>query len=121
PHRPAIDTRTALTDTLLLADQGVLDRFQAERLLLLSFYPVGSLVELNDGAVALVTATHREQKAVANPARPVVLLLTDTQRLLLPIPHQVDLADCPGRSILRTLPAQDRRASLGTHYPEICQ
>ena len=50
--------RTALTDTLLLADRGALDRHCAERLLHLSFYPVGSVVELADGAVGLVVATH---------------------------------------------------------------
>ncbi len=49
PWRPALDTRTALTDTLLLAENGALDREQAERLLQLSFYPVGSVVELADG------------------------------------------------------------------------
>jgi HD-GYP domain-containing protein (c-di-GMP phosphodiesterase class II) len=40
-YRQALDTRTALTDTLLLAEQGALDGVQAERLLQLSFYPVG--------------------------------------------------------------------------------
>src|SRR5207247_1810239 len=37
PHRPAVDPRTALADTLMLADQGLLDRTQAERLLHLGF------------------------------------------------------------------------------------
>src|SRR5262249_50967236 len=51
PQRPARETRTALTDVLLLAEQGRLDRQHAERLLSLSFYPVGSVVELVDGSV----------------------------------------------------------------------
>ena len=51
PHRPARETRTALADTLLLADQGLLDRHQAERLLQLSFYPAGSIVEMANGAI----------------------------------------------------------------------
>src|SRR5207302_10228235 len=38
PYRSARDPRTALTDTLLLAEQGLLDRTQCERLLLLAFY-----------------------------------------------------------------------------------
>src|SRR5207302_1036318 len=58
PHREARSTRTALADTLLLADQGALDPREAERLLLLSFYPPGTVVELADGAVGLVVATH---------------------------------------------------------------
>src|SRR5205085_669705 len=58
PHRPAFDPRTALTDTLLLADRGLLDRTAAEGLLHLAFYPVGSVVELTDGSVGKVVATH---------------------------------------------------------------
>ena len=57
PHRPAKDTRTALTDTLLMAEQGALDRYPAQRLMVLSFYPVGCAVELADGALGLVVAT----------------------------------------------------------------
>src|SRR5262249_1706136 len=58
PHRAAIDPRTALTDTLLLAERDGLDRNWAEKLLHLSFYPVGSVVELTDGSVGRVVATH---------------------------------------------------------------
>src|SRR5262249_19856411 len=57
PHRPALETRTALADTLLLAEQGKLDRHAGERLLHLSFYPIGSAVELADGAIGVVVAT----------------------------------------------------------------
>ena len=57
PYRKAKETRTALTDVLLMAGNGVLDRDHAERLLELSFYPVGSAVETTDGSLGLVTAT----------------------------------------------------------------
>jgi HD-GYP domain-containing protein (c-di-GMP phosphodiesterase class II) len=79
PHRAALEPRTALTDTLLLADKGALDRVYAERLLHLSFYPVGSVVELADGAVAVVVATHMGRADLNAPARPVVALLTNNQ------------------------------------------
>jgi len=69
PHRLAFDTRTALTDTLLLADQGALDRFHAERLLRLSFYPVGSVVELADGAFGVVVATHMGRRDLTASTR----------------------------------------------------
>ncbi|MCI0459942.1 MAG: HD domain-containing protein [Gemmataceae bacterium] len=117
PHRPALETRTALTDTLLLAEKGVLDRHQAERLLQLGFYPVGSLVELADGAVGLVVATHGKRDLSA-PARPVVALLMDNQGRYLPMPVHVDLAECEGRSILRSLPSGEMRELLGRRYPE---
>lgn len=118
PYRPAQDTRTALTDTLLLAEQGALDRFYAERLLQLSFYPVGSVVELADGALALVVATHMGRRDLSAPARPVVALLTDAQGRRLPVPRYVDLAECETRSIVRTVPKAERSTLLGSRYLE---
>jgi HD-GYP domain-containing protein (c-di-GMP phosphodiesterase class II) len=119
PQRRALDTRTALTDTLLLAEQGVLDRYHAERLLQLSFYPIGTVVELADGAVGVVVATHTSRRDLTTPARPVVALVTDTQGRVSPVPQHVDLAECETRSIVRTLPLSERRALLGKHYPEL--
>jgi HD-GYP domain-containing protein (c-di-GMP phosphodiesterase class II) len=118
PHRPALETRTALTDTLLLAEQGMLDRFQAERLLHLTFYPVGRVVELADGAVGLVVATHPGRRDLNSLARPVLALLTDSQGHPLPEPRHLDLAECEGRSILRGLLARERRQLLDQRYPE---
>jgi HD-GYP domain-containing protein (c-di-GMP phosphodiesterase class II) len=118
PHRAAVETRTALTDTLLLAEQGALDRFQAERLLQLTFYPVGQAVELADGAVGVVVATHPGRRDLNGLARPVLALLTDSQGHPLPAPKHLDLAECEGRSILRSLPARERRQLLDQRYPE---
>jgi HD-GYP domain-containing protein (c-di-GMP phosphodiesterase class II) len=119
PHRPAREPRTALTDTLLLADKGALDRTCAERLLHLSFYPVGSVVELADGAVGLVVATHSGRRDLNTPARPVLMLLTTPQGEPLPVPRPLDLAEGEGRSIVRVLPAVERRQLLGRRYPEL--
>jgi hypothetical protein len=119
PHRPARATRTALTDTLLLAEQGALDRTCAERLLHLSFYPVGSAVELADGAVGLVVATPSRELNLQAPARPVVAVLTDGRGRALPVPQHLDLAQCEGRSIVRTLSPAERRDVLGARYPEL--
>jgi HD-GYP domain-containing protein (c-di-GMP phosphodiesterase class II) len=118
-YRPAFDTRTALTDTLLLAEKGQLDRTWAERLLHLSFYPVGSVVELSDGTLGLVVATRQSRRDLNTPARPVVALLTDAQSQLLPTPRYLDLAETDGRSILRGLPGPERRERLGRRYPEL--
>jgi HD-GYP domain-containing protein (c-di-GMP phosphodiesterase class II) len=119
PHRAAFDTRTALTETLLLAERDYLDKAAAERLLLLSFYPVGSAVELNDGAVGLVIATHAGTKGMSNPARPIVHLVTDTQGQPLEWPIVVDLLENKDRSILRSLNAAERQALLGKRYPQL--
>jgi HD-GYP domain-containing protein (c-di-GMP phosphodiesterase class II) len=96
PHRPAFDTRTALTETLLLAERDYLDRNAAERLLRLSFYPVGSRVELSDGSVGIVAAT----PGSAHPDRPIVHLLLDAQGVPLACPTLVDLQVQRDRSIV---------------------
>jgi HD domain len=118
PHRPARATRTALADTLLLADQGLLDRRYAECLLHLSFYPVGSMVELAHGAVGVVVATPSSRRDLSSPARPVVALLTDPQGEPLAHPHHLDLGQCEQHSIVRSLAAAERRQFLGRRFPE---
>jgi HD-GYP domain-containing protein (c-di-GMP phosphodiesterase class II) len=118
PHRPARETRTALTDTLLLAESGALDRGHAERLLRLSFYPVGSAVELADGSLGVVVATHPGRRDLSAPARPVVALLTDAERRPLPAPLPLDLAESDSHSVVRSLAPAERRELLGGHYPE---
>jgi HD-GYP domain-containing protein (c-di-GMP phosphodiesterase class II) len=117
-QRPALDTRTALADTLMLAEQGSLDRYHAERLLQLSFYPVGTVVELADGAVGVVVAAQAGRQDLQAPARPVVAQLTDSRGSPLPFLHHVDLSQCEGKSIVRCLPANERREILGARYPQ---
>lgn len=119
PHRPARDTRTALTDTLLLAEQGALDRDHAERLLQLSFYPVGAVVELADGAVGVVVAGPICQRDLDSPARPVVALLTDSRGHPLPRPVHLDLSRWESQSIVRSLTQAERKRLLGKHHPEL--
>jgi HD-GYP domain-containing protein (c-di-GMP phosphodiesterase class II) len=119
PHRPARETRTAVTDVLLLAEKGALDQAAAERLLHLSFYPLGSVVELADGGVGVVVATHAGHADLNSPARPVVALLVNAKGQLLPAPRYIDLAECEDRSIVRTLPVVERRRLLGKRYPEL--
>jgi HD-GYP domain-containing protein (c-di-GMP phosphodiesterase class II) len=119
PYRPARETRAALTDTLLLAEQGALDRYQAERLLLLSFYPVGSIVELADGTVGVVVVGPNRQHDLDSPARPVIALLTDSRGQPLPTPQHLDLSRGTGRNIVRSLSPAEQRHVLGKHHPEL--
>jgi hypothetical protein len=117
PHRPAQATRTALADTLLLADQGLLDRHYAECLLHLSFYPVGSLVEMAHGAVGVVVATPGPWRDLNGPARPVVAVLVDEHGEALARPQHLDLGQCENHSIVRSLTAAERRDLLGRCPP----
>ena len=119
PHRPARDPRTAIADTLLLAEQGKLDRSCAERLLHLSFYPAGTVVELADGQIGLVVATHQSSRDLSAPARPVLAILTNHQGELLPGPHFLDLVERQDQSIVRALSNGERRGLLGMRYPEL--
>ncbi len=118
PHRAALDVRTALTDSLLCAEQNMLDRFAVEKLLALSLYPVGSIVELSDGAIGVVAANHQGRQELYLASRPVLNLLIDPQGHLYPTPTPLDLAECEGRSVVRTLGADERARLLGRHYPE---
>jgi HD-GYP domain-containing protein (c-di-GMP phosphodiesterase class II) len=119
PYRAALDTRTALTDTLLLAEKGLLDKQAAEKLLLLSFYPVGTMVELSDGSVGVVVATHQGRRDLNTPARPVVALLNDSQGQPVPLARHLDLSEAEGRSILRGISAAERRERAGRRYPDL--
>jgi hypothetical protein len=118
PHRPARETRTALTDTLLLAEQGQLDRHHAERLLALSFYPVGTAVELADGAIGVVVAAPALHRELSSPAKPVVAVLLDPDGQPQPLPRVLDLAQTDNHSIVRTLSSGERRELLGGRFPE---
>ena len=97
-------------ETLMLAERNYLDQVSAERLLLLSFYPIGSAVELNDGAVGLVVAT---PNGSTYPDRPVVHLATDAKGQPFAWPCVIDLVEKRDRSIARCLSADERQALLG--------
>jgi hypothetical protein len=120
PHRPAADTRAALTDVLLMADQGRLDRDFCEYLAHLSFYPVGSVVELTDGRVGVVAANNPNRLDPRAPGRPVVAVLAEADGTLLPRPEHIDLSSAGRGGIHRSLPADRRRAVLGGRYPDLC-
>ena len=72
PHRPALDPRTALADTMLAADRGHLDRDAADNLLALGFYPAGTVVELADGTTGLVLTARDPRMDPVLASRPYV-------------------------------------------------
>ena len=118
PYRPAHDPRAALTDVLLLADRGRLDRYAAEKLLALGLYPAGAVVELADGSTAVVLAPHDPRNALHAAARPLVALLADRDGRTLPNPRFFDLAGEGGAPVVRTLEPLERLRRLGRSYPE---
>ncbi len=120
PYRPAHDPRTALTDTLLAAEQNLLDRFAAEKLMTLGLYPVGSVVELGDGSVGVVAANHQGRNELYLASRPLLNLLVDKYGQVLATPQSVDLAELEEGVVVRTLKAEERARLLGRHYPEWC-
>jgi hypothetical protein len=112
PYRPALAPRAALTETLMEAEKGRLDPAQAELLLSLSFYPVGTIVELSDGELAHVVAVHPLSGNLSLAARPVVQLL-DCGEERLSAPEFVDLSLSEGRHVVRSLTPEETRERLG--------
>jgi hypothetical protein len=82
----------------------------------LSFYPVGTIVELEDGQVGVVAATNPLRGSVATPARPVVQLLLTAEGRPLLWPNHLNLAQCTGRHIVRSLTAEEVRNVLGARH-----
>lgn len=121
PYRPARDKRAALTDTMLLAEEGALDAKLVERLFTLSFFPVGSLVELGDGTIGVVVANHTSRRDSMTPTKPVIAILTDAQGQALPLPRHVDLNESEGLSISRTLSSEERGEWLRSRRPEFSE
>ena len=120
PHRPAHDVRMALTETLLAAEEGKLDRDFAEYLLNLSFYPVGTVVELTDGRIAVVVGIHPSRVNLRATTRPCVAVLCAADGAHLPKPEFVDLAAAEFGGILRTLPTDERVKKLALVHPDLC-
>jgi HD-GYP domain-containing protein (c-di-GMP phosphodiesterase class II) len=118
PHRLPHDPRAALTDVMLLAERGKLDRYAAEKLLALGLYPAGTVVELADGTTAVVLAPHDPRGALHTAAKPLVAVLTDGNGHAFPNPKFLDLAGVGGGSVVRTLAPMDRLKRLGRSYPE---
>ena len=119
PHRPAADPRSALTELLLLAEQGQIDRDFAEYLLNLAFYPVGTVVELTDGRVGVVVANHSNRLDPRSPGRPVVAILAEADGTLLPRAEHIDLAAADRGGIVRGLTTSHARELLGGKYPDL--
>jgi hypothetical protein len=119
PHRAARDGRSALTEILLAAEHGVLDREYAAHLVKLSFYPVGTVVELTDGRVGVVVANHPNPDDPRAPGRPVVAVLASAEGELFPHPEHVDLSSADRGGILRALAASRRSELLGRRYPDL--
>ncbi len=120
PHRPAHDTRAALTDTLLEAETGRLDSDMAELLVRLSFHPVGTVVELTDGRTAVVVSTHTGRVNVRATTRPVVAVLADAAGQLLPKPEFIDLAGAEYGGVVRALTTAERKQVLAAAHPDLC-
>lgn len=119
PHRPALSPRAALTETLLEAEKGRLNTGLAEYLLELSFYPVGTIVELSDGSIAIVIAPNPVGGDLCAPARPMVQVLRDETGQPPASPEYVNLAHGEGRHIVRSLSSGESRQLLGSTCWEV--
>lgn len=117
PHRAALDARAALAETARQAERGRLDPAFTALLLDLGFYPAGTAVELADGCLGLVLATHPARADARTLAQPVVTVLVGADGRPLPEARHVDLARAED-AVAHGLTAGERRARLGPWLPE---
>lgn len=120
PHRPAHDPRAALTDLMLAAEDGKANNDFVEYLLKLSFYPVGTVVELTDGRVGVVVSAHPTKVGLRATARPVVAVLTDARGTVLPQPQVVDLAGAEFGGVVRAISTAEKVKLFATTHPDLC-
>ncbi len=86
PHRPAHDHQRALERIYKQRGRGFSASLVLEFVQYLGIYPVGTLVELNTGEVAVVIAQNRIRRL-----RPRVLVLLGPDKSLNPVPAPIDL------------------------------
>ena len=70
----------------------------------IGLFPVGTFVRLNSGEVARVSKSRQ-----ANPMRPAVEVMWDTQKQALKKPKLVDLMQSPHLYVYRPLSTEDLR------------
>ena len=120
PHRGR-DGRAALTEILLAAEHGFLDRDYAAHLVRLSFYPVGTVVELTDGRVGVVVANHPNPDDPAHRVGPWSRCWRRRHGELLPHPEHVDLSTRGPRRHPGAVPAARRREFWVTGIRTWCE
>ena len=107
PHRPAAGPSQALRETLVDSEAGRLDAEWCCRLLNLSLYPVGTVVELSSGEVAEVIAPQETTKNLSLAGLPIVRVLKDRLGHPVAIPRYWNLAHRPDCRIVRQLSSRD--------------
>lgn len=112
------DSRQALTEVLLLAEQGELDHHAVGLLARLSFYPVGTLVELSDGSSAVVLVPPTPPSDPRTAHRPLVARLTTPAGTPLSCPELLPLASGDRGLVLRPLPLA-AAAELLRYFPDL--
>ena len=113
PYRPALGHQQALEaihdQRGKLFNPGLLEQFVQ----CVGLYPIGTLVELDDGAVGVVVQQSRVQRA-----RPRILLLLDGDKAALSDYRVIDLRDksAAGRRVTRSLPLGAYGLSSDDYY-----
>jgi len=108
PDFELADPRRALREVLIEAESGKLDLALAFRLLDVSFYPLGTLVELSGGEWAEVVATQRIASDLELASLPIVRVLRDSEGGHVGEPIFWNLAQRKGCRVVRVLPSASR-------------
>jgi hypothetical protein len=78
------------------------------------------VVELADGRVGVVVATHSNRADLRAGGRPVVAVLTDRRGQVLPRPEVIDLLAADRGGVARVPSTAERTRLLARDYPDLC-
>ncbi|MBI4355807.1 MAG: HD domain-containing protein [Candidatus Omnitrophica bacterium] len=101
PHRPHVSAPEAFQQMLAMAHAGFRRELLGQAMRCLTLFPVGTLVELSNGTIARVIATHPDE-----PFRPTVAALYDPQEGRTLAWHPMDLS--AERSVAITRVVEER-------------
>jgi hypothetical protein len=87
-------------------------------MLALGLYPSGTVVELANGATAVVLSPCEPVGRHNIAPRTAVAVLAESDGRALASPRYIDLTDASSRNVVRALNPLDRLNRLGRSYPE---
>lgn len=102
PYRSAYTVSQAITIMKRMAGIHLDPRCLMALIANIAIYPIGSLVELNNGSIGIVIAADKEF-----PTRPVVKIIFDPSSRRLNLSHEVDLTKLSTIFIIRSLSEED--------------
>lgn len=117
-NQPAMDAHLAMRELQRLADRGSLDNQLVATIASLGYYPNSTAVELSNGSSGIVVSTAKADPNNNDALRPVVAVLQEHDGICYPYPRIMDLRQCHGIAVTRSLTAKERKNRFGDFFPQ---